>query len=136
MTRAHTNALVGLLESDPALADNVFVMLAPDLSAYPYVIVRPGLSTDRQERLSGGASTFTPSWSVMCVGADPEQCAWVVEHVDAALRPKGRGKTPTIAGRRCQPIRRDILDVMEIDDDTSPPGFTQIAEYSFRSDPI
>ncbi|MEK6310290.1 MAG: hypothetical protein V4755_06245 [Curtobacterium sp.] len=134
MTRAETSAVVALLHTDPALV--VHVMRAPDQAATPYVLVRPGVTTDSQERLTGDHAVRWPEWSVMAVGADHDECAWAVERIDAALRPRGRGAIPTVTGRRCGPIRRDVLHEMDIDDDTSPPLTYQPAEYSFRSAPL
>lgn len=133
MTRAHTHAVQAALETDPGLV--VFVGIAPDKQPYPYVILRPGLATDRAERLTGAESTFTPSYTVLACGEDPEQAEWVTEHVDAALRPRGRGITPTVAGRSTGHIRRDTLQPLLPDDDSQPPGWYRVAEYSFRSAP-
>lgn len=133
MTRAETAAVVAALHTDPALI--VHVMRAPDGAATPYVLIRPGVTQDVVERLTDAATIRWPEWSVMAVGADADECGWAVEHIDAALRPRGRGIRPEVAGRDCGPIRRDVLHEMDIDDDTSPPLTYQPAEYSFRSAP-
>lgn len=134
MTRAETAALVAALHTDPALV--VHVMHAPDSAATPYVLVRPGVTTDVQERLTGDQGVRWPEWTVMAVGADHDECAWTVEHIDAALRPRGRGVRPAVAGRRCGPILRDVLHEMDIDDDTGPPLTYQVGEYRYRSAPV
>jgi hypothetical protein len=133
MTRAETAAIVAALHTDPALV--VHVMRAPDKAATPYVLVRPGVTTDAQERFTGDHAVRWPEWSVMAVGADADECGWTVEHIDAALRPRGRGIRPAVPGRNCGPIRRDVLHEMDIDDDTDPKLTYQPAEYSFRSAP-
>jgi hypothetical protein len=133
MTRAHTAAVIAALKADPGLV--VFEGIAPDGQPYPYALVRPGLATDRQERLTGPQSTFNPSYTVLACGGDPDQAEWVAEHVDTALRPRGRGILPVVPGRSTGPVNRDSLQPLLPDDDSQPPGWYRVAEYSFRSAP-
>lgn len=134
MTRAHTAAIVSLIEHAGDLT--VFVGFATDDQQYPYVIVRPGDATDRQERLAGSGVLFTPSYTVLCCGDAPDQAEWITERVDAALRPAGRGLKPEVAGRSTGRIKRDALHSLEYDGDARPPSWYCVAEYSFRSEPI
>lgn len=134
MTRAETAAIIAALETDAGLV--VHPMQAPDKAPTPYVLVRPGGSQAVQDRLTGSYATHRPWWTVMAVGADVDECEWAVEHIDAALRPRGRGITPIVTGRRCDPVKLDTLHAADFDDDTSPPLVYQVAEYSYRSAPL
>lgn len=97
----------------------------------PYVLVYFD-RTGRDVNFAGRTHSFTMGITTHCVGGSPRAARMVADRVDAALL----DVTPTVAGRKCFPIRWDS-DGGTVRDETVPgqPVLDQIAMYVLRSVP-
>lgn len=139
---AEKNAYLALLRSNASFAPagKLFEGRAVGSDGKPitgtwYVTLQPGDEGDEQDRATGSQMVRNPSTTFQCSGSTPEQTQWVVERLDAVLRPNRRGVRLTVAGWKNDPLRRDYVSSVQIDPDTSPPMWFATVEYSHRSQP-
>lgn len=112
MSRAEIQGFAGLLEGQ---GFDVFVgevdSADPDMAlgaVRRYALILPTFSPDQQARLTGSYAPRLASFVVHCYGKTWDEAGWLHDRVDTILRPGGWGLTPTVTGRRCDPLTRTV----------------------------
>lgn len=98
-----------------------------------YVTMQAGTEDDEQDRATGSQAVRNPSTTFQCSGSTPDQAGWVVERLDAVMRPGRKGRKLIVPGCKNDPLRRDYVSPVEPDKDVSPPMWFVTVEYSHRS---
>lgn len=113
---------------------HVFLGEAPRGQKPPYAVLIPDRDEDVQARLAGPYSTEQVAVTAASVGETPEQSLWVDAHVDAQLRPGGRGVTFKTNTHRIDDLRRRATATAP--DDSATRCWRTASVYTFRQQPI
>lgn len=95
-----------------------------------YAVVWVAVSDSPQTRFTGGQWREVFTVTVHAFGEDDDQALWVAERVM-----KLKGKTPTVPGRRLQPMRFVAQKPPELDDDGPTPLQRVVTQFDLISDP-
>lgn len=130
MIREHADALLALARATLAVHDGS----VPDGALPPYVLVYfadtdPDLAESRS--LIGGSTRHVLRAYAHCVGGN----AGAARAVADKLRTAWLDVRPTVAGRQCQPIRREDGQPAQRDESTGSVVLDQVEVYRLESEP-
>lgn len=131
----HATAVIDLLRAQPDLT--VYpraeggTTTVPNGAAPPYVVVDFYTSRDLDGRMSMASTHMLLRIYAQCIGANRIAANAVSDLVAAALL----DVRPTIAGRRCYPIRQDVGSPARPDDSLGETVVTLTEVYRLESDP-
>lgn len=112
-------------------AVTVYVSRAPSGAELPYVVLHPDQGRALPSNLAGD-STWRPwRYQTTAVGSTPEQAQWAAEKAEAGLL----DRTPTVSGRSCTPVRKEVSVPIARDEDVQPPVFIARDVWVFTSTP-
>jgi hypothetical protein len=124
--RAHSDAVVELLDGL-----EVYLTYAEGDPEFPYVVLHPDQGLASSTSYSGGSDWRPWRYQTTCVGETAEQAQVAVELVEARLL----DARPTVPGRSCTPIRKEVTLAIARDETVSPPVFIARDTWVFSSIP-
>lgn len=132
MIYEHAAALWTLAEGQSVAP--VYRGSVPPTLAAPYVVVYVADSDPERGpslNINGTAATFTCWIYVHSVGGTEDAALRVAD----AIRTRLLGVRPTVAGRQCQPIRRELGQPVERDQTASSARWTKADVYRLDTEP-
>ncbi len=133
---AHYDAIKAQLEVDLALADNVRDTVydgAGEVVRGSYVVLFGGapdtLDDNRATKIQDADSTATYVYTARSVSTTPGGVRSVVAKAIAQLV----AFTPTVSGRRCDPVRLTHSTEVQVDDSVKPPLYFEDDEFTLVS---
>lgn len=126
MIRAHRKAVEAMITG---LA--VYVSKAPTGAQMPYVVLHPDQGSTDATSLEGSPDWRTWRYTTHSFGSDAEQAEWAAEKVEAGLL----GKRPSVVGRVCDRITKEVNTPVDRDEDASPTVFLARDIWLFHSIP-
>jgi hypothetical protein len=128
---AHVDAVLDLLRT-AAAATSVAVHdgQSPNLAATPYLVVYADPGVGSHLAMDGVSGHLDQVIQITAVGGSRWQAGMAADLARDALL----DVVPTVAGRRCWPIRQEFAQPARIDVD-DPDLFIAVAGYRVRSDP-
>lgn len=139
MSWADTQAVIGLVQSVPALAGaKTFPTIAPvgPQLETPYCVVHPSDGSGTAERLTGAPVTRHPSFTLHIVSGTVQGVQTLARLVEAKfVDASGFVVPPTIAGRHNYGAYWRSPIPLQTDTDVSPPLVYQVIELGWTSDP-
>lgn len=131
----HADAILTLLRADTSLTTYPLPdpgpKIVPDGATPPYVVCYVNARRTTGDLMAAPSSRVIVTVTCHSVGADPIAARAVAARVAAALL----DVKPTIAGRRCFPIRHDVGGSPSVDTSTGVQLVTQIDVYRLESVP-
>lgn len=120
MSRKHTQALKALVQSVPAFAGvKTQVTRVPNGTAVPYVVIHPANGANTADRFTGPSLTQHPRYTLHVVGVDADQVQLLMDLLEAAVFPNGRGVL-AVPGERVQGFWYASPLPIQADDDVLP----------------
>ena len=129
MSRAHTDAVLAMLQSDATL--HVHDGKVPDGSPLPYVVLFTDDGLDEATNIEAVPDVLTVRVQITSSGLNRTAAPIIRDKAHATLI----GRTPTVSGRNCTPLRQENSRKLEEDRDVNPSVLYGVNEYVFISVP-
>lgn len=131
MIRDHKQAVLTRLREDSVLTDSTYEGVVEDRPArYCTIYVNSGRRT--AERVTGGQTTATFTFTIHSVGTAPDQAQLVAERVFNQLL----DWTPDVPGYRCRRIIHAASYPTQRDPDGLPPVYFAVDEFDLTTETL